>query len=130
MTPPSVKELSDVQSPPPSVVPLQKAEPAHAQTQQSDELDWGEGNPEEQSSKTITNSEDDAADSSEVDVEVQKANEERTQYVDRMTQKFGAQLNSEIKRREANDLQRRDVKNPQNVDKFHDLQKLKEFKEN
>ena len=63
-----------------------------------------------------------------MDAQAEELDQQRTQFVDQMSQKFEGVLNKEIRRNEAKDLNRRKIKRDENEDKLYDFMKIQNIK--
>ena len=63
-----------------------------------------------------------------MDAEKERLDEQRTEFVSKMNQKFEGILNKEIRRNETKDLNRRKIKRDENDDKLYDFMKIQNIK--
>lgn len=94
-----------------------------------EEDDWQEGPAESQDVLDVKH-ETHSAESSDYlpDDVIKKDNEMRQEYVRKMTESYGKQLNKEIRRREGEDLNLRNFKSDDNTDKLQDFLHIKKHR--
>lgn len=63
-----------------------------------------------------------------MDAQKERLDQQRNQFVSKMSQKFEGVLNKEIRRNETKDLNRRKIKRDENDDKLYDFMKIQNIK--